>query len=107
MSKHVGHLFYRGHIIVYSRSGYYLKIQEHPLTLLQFPLLEEAKRHVDTMLKEAERGDLDVVELRRSITHVVNDPALLARLTERDEEVARKVVQVAHLCGLLKEAASP
>jgi len=58
------------------------------------------------MLDESDRDILDEIELRLSIARVVNDPVLLARLAERDEEVAKKVVQVARECGLLKENTS-
>ena len=103
MSKHFGHILYRGETIAYSKSGYYLKTEEHPTTLLQFSSLEEAKHHVDIMLAELDNDTLDTVELRLSIERVVNDPALLRKLTERDEEVAKKVLEVARLSGLLKE----
>src|SRR5215207_3389463 len=100
MSKHFGHILYRDETIAYSKSGYYLKTDEHPTTLLGFSSLEEAKNHVDTMMSESEMDLLDAVELRLSIAKVVNDPDLLKKLTERDGAVARKVVKVARLAGL-------
>jgi hypothetical protein len=106
MSKRFGQILYRGETIASSKSGYYLKTCEHPTTLLGFSTLEAAKNQVDIMVDESDRDILDGVELRLSISRVVNDPVLLARLTERDEEAAKKVVQVARLCGLLKEATS-
>jgi hypothetical protein len=106
MSKAFDHTRYRDQIIVSSKSGYYLKADDHPVTLLQFPSLEEAERHVDSMLAEIDNSDPDTFEIRQTITKVVNDPALLQQLAEQDQEVARKVVEVARLCGLLKEATS-
>jgi hypothetical protein len=104
MRKRFDHILYRDQIIAYSESGYYLKTDERPTTLLEFSSLEEAKQHVDTILAESELDILDEVELRLSIAKVVNDPDLLKKLTERDAEVAKKVLEVARLCGLLREA---
>ena len=104
MRKRFGRILYRDQIIAYSGSGYYLKTDDHPTTLLEFASLGEAKQHVDTMLTESEIDILDEVELRLSISKVVNDPALLKNLVARDEKVAKKVLEVARLSGLLKEA---
>jgi hypothetical protein len=103
MSKHLDPILYRGQIIARSKSGYYLKPQDHPLTLLQFTSLEEAKDHIDSMLA---KDEVTNDELRDMIRKVANNPDLLAKLAKRDAELAKKVVEVARLCRLLKEEAA-
>jgi hypothetical protein len=106
MRRRIDPIIYRDQVIAYSGSSYYLKTGDHPITLIEFTTLEEAKQYIGDMIAESEMDILDKVELRLSIAKVVNDPDLLKRLTERDAKVAKKVVQVARLAGLPKEAAS-
>jgi hypothetical protein len=104
MSKRFGHTIYRGQVVSNSPSGYFIQVRsERPLTLLEFPSFELAKHYIDG---EIEKQRSERLQLRQSITKVVNDPDLLKGLAARDEKLAKKLLTVARECGLLKEAAA-